>query len=163
MIQRIQTIFLFLAAACLVAMLFFPTWEKVSSEKSEVVTINAFQLTYESFEPMTGERTLISAKDAYYISILVVLAAGVALFSIFMYKNRLRQIQLGALNSLIVAGTMVALFLLTQKGQAMLEPTQKGNFLPGFYLPLCALFFNSLANRFIRRDEKLVRSADRIR
>jgi hypothetical protein len=33
----------------------------------------------------------------------------------------------------------------------------------GLYLPIAAMICNILANRFIRRDENLVRSADRMR
>jgi len=33
----------------------------------------------------------------------------------------------------------------------------------GIYLPLIALVFMVMANRAIKRDEKLVRSADRLR
>ena len=33
----------------------------------------------------------------------------------------------------------------------------------GTMLPMGGLIFNSLANRFIRRDEKLVRDSDRMR
>ena len=33
----------------------------------------------------------------------------------------------------------------------------------GLYLPGAAVIFNLIANRFIRKDEKLVRDSDRIR
>jgi hypothetical protein len=33
----------------------------------------------------------------------------------------------------------------------------------GLYLPAAAIICNLIANRFIRRDEKLVRDSDRIR
>jgi hypothetical protein len=40
---------------------------------------------------------------------------------------------------------------------------QHGQYLIGTYLPMGAMVCNLIANRFIRRDENLVRSADRLR
>jgi len=34
---------------------------------------------------------------------------------------------------------------------------------PGIYLPIVSVVFLVLANRFIMKDEKLIRSADRLR
>ena len=47
MIQRVQSIFLAMAAIAMGLMLFFPLWQKASIESSEVATLNAFYLTYE--------------------------------------------------------------------------------------------------------------------
>ena len=91
------------------------------------------------------------------------MAAGVALFSIFQYHDRLRQIKLGALNSLLMAGVVGSSFYFILKAEKMLGIGQQGQYLFGFYLGMVALLFNSLANRFIRKDEKLVRESDRIR
>ncbi len=163
MIQRVQSLFLFGVAAVMVAFLFFPIWQKYDPAQSEIVTVDVFKMTYESYSTETGERTLISEKDVFYISILAVLGAIVALYSIFQYTNRLRQIQLGALNSLFIAGSLGVAVYFILKADKVLAPDTPGSYLAGFYFPVIALFFNMLANRFIRRDEKLVRSADRIR
>jgi len=163
MIQRIQSLFLLVVSAVMMCMLFFPLWQKTDLNASEMATLDVFILKYEQYTPDTGERQLIWKRDVFYIAIVASLAALVALFSIFQFKNRLRQIQLGALNSLLIAVTMgISLYLIivTEK---TLAPEDQGNYLFGFYLPVIALFCNMMANRFIRRDEKLVRSADRIR
>lgn len=163
MIQRIQSIFLFLAAACMLAMVFFPLWQKIDYTQMEVATLDIFYMKYEKFSEGDATRELISAKNTYYIAILSGLVALVALFSIFQFKNRLLQIKLGALISLLILGLMVASVLVILKAEALLLPQQRGQYLIGFFLPLGALVFNFLANRFIRKDEMLVRSADRIR
>ena len=50
------------------------------------------------------------------------------------------------------------------RGQQEFAPDSMGQYmLPGFFLPAIAMVFNILANRFIRRDENLVRSVDRLR
>ncbi len=157
MIQRVQSIFLLITAIVMVAIFFLPLWDKTGSEGDQYLLLSAISLTYQE----NGE--LILQKDTFYIALLSGLAAIVALFSVFQYKNRLRQTQLGALNSLLMGGTLGLTYYYTTKANAMLEPNIQGNFLTGFYIIAVGLFFNLLANRFIRRDEKLVRSADRIR
>ncbi len=157
MIQRVQSIFLLLTAIAMICVILLPLWEKTSSEGDEFISLTAIEMIYMD----RGEIAL--QKDTFYIGLLAGLAALVALFSIFQFRNRLRQIQLGALNSLLMGGSLGLTYYYTTKANALLEPNIQGNFLPGFYIIAAGLFFNLLANRFIRKDEKLVRSADRIR
>ena len=94
---------------------------------------------------------------------LAALSVIVALFEIFQYRNRLNQIKIGAINALIMAGALIACLYFTYKGQTELLPEIRGNYVFGVFFPLGAMLFNSLANRFIKKDEQLVRSVDRIR
>lgn len=162
MIQRIQSIFLLLVAVILVATLFMPIWTKVDPSAMEEVDMNSFKVVYYSVSEQ-GMRTVMATQDAHWIAVLLILGAAIALFSIFQYKNRLRQMQLASLNSLVMGGAFVLCYSYSTKANELLAPQQLGTFLTGFYLIGVALLFNLLANRFIRRDEKLVRSADRIR
>ncbi|MFY0607859.1 MAG: DUF4293 domain-containing protein [Cyclobacteriaceae bacterium] len=162
MIQRIQSVFLLLVAIVMVTTLFLPMWAKFDPEVMEVATLNAFQLVYASVDE-AGNETVMAVTDTYIISGLALLGAAIALFSIFQFKNRLRQIQLGALNSLVMGGCLGVTYYYTTKGEQMLGQETLGNFQMGFYIIAAALFFNSLANRFIRKDDRLVKSADRIR
>ena len=91
------------------------------------------------------------------------MAAAVALISISKYKNRLTQIKLGALNSLLIAGAMGTSLYFTMNSEKIIDPAVQGSYQIGFFMPVAALIFNLIANRFIRRDEKLVRSVDRLR
>lgn len=165
MIQRIQSIFLLIVAICMGLMLALDIWQKVSITDNEIVELNAYFLThYELGETQAAPPPdVIEQKATWYIAILSSLAAVVALYSIFRYDNRLTQIKLGALNSLLIGATLVACLLLSMQGDQMLAAGTDGTYLPGFYLPAVALIFNMLANRFIRKDEALVRSADRFR
>jgi len=162
MIQRIQSVFLLLAAAVMITTLFLPLWAKFDSGAMEVARLNSFQLVYASVDD-AGNETIMAVTDTYAISILAILGAVIALFSIFQFKNRMNQIKLGALNSLIMGGCLMASYYYSTKGDQLLVTDTIGNFQPGFYIIAAALLFNSLANRFIRKDDRLVRSADRIR
>jgi len=161
MIQRIQSVFLLIMALVMLSILFFPIWVKGSTETGEMVVLSAFQLTFKDIS--TDPARIISTYDTFYIAILCVLSAGVAIFSIFQYKNRLNQIKLGALNSLLIGGVVLCNYLFSDKGTDMIAADEPANFKIGFFLPVLALLFNSLANRFIRRDEKLVQSTNRMR
>ena len=162
MIQRIQSILLLLSAIAMGLMLFFPLWQKVSIDPPEEARLDAFHLSYDVLSPATGSKQSI-LKNTFYIALLGSLSAVISLYSIFQYKNRLRQIQLGSLNSLLIGMTLGLLMYFVLKAETLLEPTRQGNYLLGFYLPLASLRCNFTANRFIRKDEKLIKSMDRIR
>ncbi|MFK7952639.1 MAG: DUF4293 domain-containing protein [Ekhidna sp.] len=167
MLQRIQSVFMFFAAASMVAMLFFPLWEKSDSNPDEALReyaiMDAFTLRYERHNTETGEVELLGTQNTILLSIGAILSAGVMLFSISRFKNRLTQVKLNALFSLLVAGVLGGTYYYITKANALFDVNIQGIILVGFYFPVVAMFNNFLANRFIRKDEKLVRSADRIR
>lgn len=163
MLQRIQSVLLFFTALFMLAILYFPIWEKADVEKNEKVTLSSLSLVYDKVDIESKEVNVISEQWTGYIAILAVLAAAVAFYSIFRYDNRLFQIKLGALNSLLMGGAIGTSVYFSLEAESIIAPGVRGDYLTGFYLGVAALLFNSMANRFIRKDEKLVRSADRIR
>jgi hypothetical protein len=71
------------------------------------------------------------------------------------------QIKLGALNSLVMAGSLMALVWFATQ---LIKSNQiAGEYGLSLWMPAGAMVSNMIANRFIRRDEKLVRDSDRIR
>ena len=157
MIQRAQTVFLFLIGIGMGVCLSMPSWQKegIPGERAELTAID---LTY----ARAGAE--VSSTPTFYIAILALLAAGIAFYSIFQYRNRLQQIKLGALNSLVMAALLgCQMYFATQVGEKLFEPTVQGKYTTGIYAVILALVCNMIANRFIRRDERLVRSADRMR
>ncbi|MES2731156.1 MAG: DUF4293 domain-containing protein [Bacteroidota bacterium] len=157
MIQRVQTIFLFLIAVGMGVCLFSTSWQKIGQSGDKAV-LTAFNLEFQK------AGAVVSTTPTFYIAILAVLAAGVALYSIFQYRNRLLQIKLGALNSLVMAGLLgCMMYFSTQVGEKLLNAATQGKYDVGIYAVILALVCNMVANRFIRRDEQLVRSADRMR
>jgi len=157
MIQRIQSVFLGLIAILMTLFLFLPIWKKVDTQSGEHLTINALGMLH-----MKGE-TVISEKGAIYIFILAFFAVIISVISLLNYRNRSRQILLNLINSLLIAISTVASALLISDAEKILLPGTSGSFQVGLFLPVAALVCNLLANRFIRKDENLVRSSDRIR
>ncbi len=158
MIQRVQTIFLSLIVLLMIATLFTRGWHKTAEDSDARAELTAFQLTYQP-----GDQAPPRQETTIYIALLALAAAALATYEIFSYRNRMRQMKLGALNSLLMAGVVASILLLARRGENFLEPEQMGSYGPALYLTMVALGCNVLANRFIRRDEQLVRSADRFR
>ena len=163
MIQRIQSVFLLLITIAMLCFLFLPIWSKTDASGQEYV-INAFSLAATNAASTSGAASATISKSTIVIAVLAILAALVALYEIFQYKNRLTQMKLGFLNTLLLAGLMGSCFYyVSYVGEATVKASGRGEYEAGFYLPLLALALNALANRFIRRDEQLVRSVDRLR
>lgn len=169
MIQRVQTIFLFLIVVAMGIALANPLWEKTGRQTSERASLTALQYTEQQTIPQqpgvpssTSPTTTISS--VWYLGLLLALVGLSSLYAIFQYRNRLTQTGLCAVNALMLTAIMgIVLYRTLYAGQAYGNAADQGEFLPGFYAIIAALVFNALANRFIRRDEKLVRGSDRIR
>lgn len=157
MIQRIQTLFLFLIAVAMGVALANPLWEKLGASPSEMAHLTALQYTYQQ-----GVTTYVDM--VWYLTLLIALVGLLATYAIFQYRNRLTQTALCAVNALMLTAIMgIILYKTLYAGKQYGNPADQGNFLLGFYAIIAALVFNALANRFIRRDEKLVRGSDRLR
>lgn len=153
--QRIQTVFLAIVVLSMVATIFFPIWIYQAD------TANAHVL-YALHYTVKENGVANTQYFPYSITaILAIAAATLAITSIGKYKNRLLQRKLGAMNSLFMAGTVAsAVYFAIQLIKVHPTPGQYGI---AMYLPVVAVIANFLANRFISRDEKLVRDSDRLR
>ncbi|MEC8679848.1 MAG: DUF4293 domain-containing protein [Bacteroidota bacterium] len=161
MIQRIQTIFLFLYIAALISTFFFPVWQKISfndqtNEVDVIVTGHVSSVIYDK----AGEAIIY---DNFWVGGFIIIACIVAAMSIFSFKNRLTQIKLGTLNSLFTSLLVIYYLYEIFYNIDYVDIKDKISFLISFYLIFLAIFFNFLANRFIRKDELLVRESERIR
>lgn len=156
MIQRVQSIFLFLIGACMIGMLFTPIWTKTGLE-GEAARLSVVSLTYKT-------QTAAGTISTVYVGILCVIAMILAYTSLFSFKNRMLQIKLNLANSLVMVSIMACCaYLISYQGERMLGISTKGTVGFGLFLPAISLVLNMLANRFIWKDEKLVRSSNRLR
>jgi len=93
-------------------------------------------------------------------TLLFAISAVVALYTIFKYKKRNIQQLLNWLN-IVINFTLLGIFvyrMLNSPGESFIS--EKG---VGVFAPVLSIVFLFLANKAIRRDEKLVKSADRLR
>lgn len=152
--QRMQTIFLIITALCMALMVLFPIWT-ASGEAEEKML---FPLHY---TVKTGDIRHTVYFPYALCALLAVAAATVAVIEIGKFKDRLLQLKLGALNSLLMVGSLgSAVYFAIQQIQLN---QAAGHYGLGMWLPAVGMVSNLVANRFIRRDEKIVRNSERIR
>lgn len=152
--QRIQTVFLAIAILSLVSSIFLPIWvHQEASGKTHVLYALHYSTTENGIQSATYFPYSVTA-------MLAIAAATLAFVEIGKYKDRLLQMKLGALNSLFMAGTIGAAVLFANQ---MFETFKGGSYGLGLWVPGVAVICNLVANRFIRRDEKLVRDSERLR
>ncbi|RIV22214.1 DUF4293 family protein [Fibrisoma montanum] len=157
MIQRVQTIFLFLITVAMGVALANPIWQKSGGSAVETAQLTALQ-----YSQQTGLTNVIT--PLWYLGLLMALVGIIALYAIFQFRNRLLQTGLCAINALLLTAIMgIILYRALYAGKEYGNPADQGTFLLGFYAVIAALLFNALANRFIRRDEKMVRDSNRLR
>lgn len=158
MLQRIQTLLLALVAVAMLAVTALPMWEKNSATLNESVKLTSFAL--EHFKATVS----VGSSNTMVIAILAIISACIAAFSITQYKKRMLQMTLGLINSILIAIVLGYTFYQVFKvGIPMFEPEKPGSYEAGFIAVAVAFLCNMIANRFIRRDEMLVKSADRMR
>lgn len=146
-----------------------PIWQKTGSLPNEMAQLTALEYSQQQTPPLqpgvppvTSPTTFIT--PVWYLGLLMGLVGVVALVALFQYRNRLLQTALCAVNALLLTAVMgIILYRTLYAGKEYGNPEDQGDFLPGFYAVIAALVFNALANRFIRRDEKLVRDSNRLR
>lgn len=166
MIQRVQTLLLLGVALCMGLVLAYPIWFEQNIDQTQGMIMTAFNTEVVDFGGTINQGeddTIVSTSANWYIAILAIISGLIALISIFQFKNRLNQMKLGALNALLMAATLGISYYNIFQYEASFSPTTQGNISLGFYLPAFAMLLNILSNRFIRKDEKLVKSVDRIR
>jgi len=159
MIQRVQTIFLFLVAVAMLLVTYFPIWSQVNTEQTETLTLTAWNITHLE----VASNTIVEETSTLYIGALAILAALIALYSLSQYRTRTKQMFLNMINSLVMVINLGIIVYLTYSYNIDFNPTASGAFMIGFYCIIIAMIFNIVANRFIRKDEMLVKSVDRIR
>ena len=146
MIQRIQSIFLFLAS---------------------LATFGLFGLPFASTpDAIAGSTifgdTLYNLQDHIGLLVLFGLGGLLALVAIFLFKNRKLQLNLGRFALIAnVIGLILAIVLYYNDSGTLgaVDPNDEA----GLYMPFIAVVFLGLALRFISKDEKLVKSMDRLR
>ena len=164
MIQRVQTLFLLGVIISMALIVIFPIWEKADTEAGVKYAIDAFYVQeFQKAEDGSDLWELEESKPIFYLAGLGGVVCLVALFSIFQFKKRTMQIKLGALNAFLMMAFIAIATYFIYEGENKIGLNIGGDFKTGYFLPLAAMILNSLANRFVKKDEKLIRSVDRIR
>ena len=143
MIQRIQTLFLAIAAGLLISMFFVPMVRFTGSDTTIPFVAVAM------------------AKGFTLTTIFQIVCAVLSVVTIFTYKNRIRQIRLCNLNTLILISYQVILAIYFFQRNTKLG--EDALFTVPCIFPICAAILTFIAMRYIARDEALVMASTRLR
>jgi hypothetical protein len=158
MIQRIQSIFLLLASG------------SIASLFSKFMALGQVKHGEVSASPALSDR-LFTISDDIGLVVGAAVAAGIFGGAIFLFKNRPLQIKLAQVANLLSGGLLAYGYWLFSKAAALVQPeTVNGTsaateigYGTGIAAPILAMVLSLVAIRFIKKDENLVRSADRLR
>lgn len=159
MIQRIQSIYLLIAAIATIILIFIPIG---------YITTDEFYYVFNAFVVKLN----IAEKSVYmstvYIALLLGISSILSIAAIFMYKDRKNQTKVVYANMLIfLIAVLVMIYvypdiIFVRKG--LMNPDDYFNF--NYWILACMIpgaLGLYLANRAIKKDEEKVKAADRLR
>ena len=145
MIQRIQTIFLVLTAVVFSALFKIPL---ATSDRP------AAQFLSDQVFDINDHPALLAISG---------LGAIAALITVFLFKNRKTQMKFCYLIVILAILLPILAYFLFTNEPARADTSVNVYYQLGMFLPVSAVLFAFLANYFIRKDDKLVKSMDRLR
>lgn len=154
--QRIQTLYLILVILLMTAGILLPSAEFFNAEKNI-----SYLLDSRGIIEMTEQGTASKLASTNPLTFLFGLILFVATFCIFKFQDRKKQFRLATINTILILIYIIAfvVFVFYAKNKLGADISLK---IPAV-LSVIALIFSYLAMRGISKDEKLVRSLDRLR
>jgi|SRR5690606_33625317 len=157
MIQRIQTIWLFLASGTLLLLFLFPYLQFFDNfgVAMAVKVTGIYQ----------GISTGVVQTESFILqTIATVLIALIPLFTIFNFRDRKKQLQLSYINVVVIILFGVWLYFTASDAVANFDKSiHLENIGIGALLVPLSVVFLALAVKGIRKDQKLIKSVDRLR
>lgn len=141
MIQRIQSIYLLLAVVA----------------GYEIISLPLYKATL-----VSGTVNTFLATESLPIFAISIVAGLLAFITIFLFKNRKLQMKLATLGLLLSAG-LIALVVYMFSTFGKTPEVAKTSYSWGALLPIAMFILFILALVNIRKDEKLIKSLDRLR
>lgn len=141
MIQRIQSLWLIVAAA---------------------IAFATYKLTLYTGKAADGTQRIFDLANNFFMVIVIVAVGLLALISIALFKKRKLQFRLAVFGVLLSIGFLFLEYLKVEqfkKDNAVVT----GSYQIGALLPILLVILFWLAARGVYRDEKLVKSMDRLR
>jgi hypothetical protein len=141
MIQRIQSVWLLLAAIC---------------------AFITYTLILYSGTLADGSQVLFALGDHFLLVALIIALGILCLITIFVFKNRKLQLKLTIFAIVLALGYLALQYFSIEqfkKDNAIVT----GSYQVAALLPILILIFLIMAARGINKDEKLVKSLDRLR
>jgi len=150
MIQRIQSLYLLIAGIIVLVMYKMPV--AVFTGSDLIYNLYACHILH----PSTGASVI----NVVPMAVLPVLSMFLSFFALLKFKNRSFQMKLGKLNIIVLVALLAVQVIYFIRIEQLIG---EGN--PGFsaIVPLVSILLILMANKAIKKDDNLVKSADRIR
>lgn len=153
MIQRKQSLFLFIGAVVMALLYFFPIAEFM-------VANTDYYFNYIEIASVAGNSKKV-VSNTYPVTVLLSLVIGISIITIFLFKNRNLQMRLTTINMLLKVGFLILIvFYIYEIGDAF---ESKHYLQLSFVFPLIALILDFMAYKGIQKDMNIIKSYDRIR
>ncbi|MBD3748266.1 MAG: DUF4293 domain-containing protein [Sphingobacteriales bacterium] len=155
MIQRIQSVYLFLASLAIYLLFLFPiaNLSTATGAKKKKIMITGV------YETINGQ---VAQTESFTLLMIATVMIGIVpIVLIFLYKNRKRQLTL--VYTAVIVFIAYSFWISQTVKSASGTILQISDYGIGAGLTSVAVLFLILAGRGIQRDEKLVKSADRLR
>ncbi len=154
--QRIQTVYFVLIIILMIASIILPNASFFNPE-----TLQTYKLDARGVVELNNNGDAVDIVGKNPIMIIFGIILFLTTYAIAAYKNRRKQIRMATINLflLIVYVLVLAAYIYVAKDKLNVEVSV---LYPASF-PLISLILNYLAMRGIAKDEKLVRSMDRLR
>ena len=155
MIQRIQSFYLFLIAVLSGFLLTGSVLDFIDKKGSGI------KVAFTEIIKSTGGQGIEVLEKLLPLTILIIIIPVFSLMTIFLYKNRKVQLRLALVLIILTATQLIAFVHVSLSVISKFE----AHLIPGFkmIIPVLMLILSVLAYRGIRKDERLVKSYDRLR
>lgn len=156
MIQRIQSVFFLIVVILGAVFSFVPVLTFSQGDGAFLMT--AYKTINVATESVVSNNMGVGVLQGIVILLSLVI--------ILMFKNRGLQMKIGKLNILLLALQIAAIVMYSDAAKTAIN-TAPGEVSVGFgfgaVVPVISLILTYLGIRFIKKDDELVRSADRLR
>ncbi len=154
MIQRIQTVYLFLSAVVLGMVFAFPLAELLVNDKF------LFIFKYRGLYEIKGNQEILSI-DSFPLAILFTINLVITVATIFLYKKRSLQMRLCIINMLLLLASPGVIYYYIAVAFSSFKAVVDYSLFA--LMPVISAILTYMAYRGVRKDELLIMSMDRIR
>jgi len=145
MIQRKQSIWLFIAALLNAGVFYFDLYRAHMNANGADIIMP------------------LRVADHFPSLLIALLMTALPFISIFMFGNRKQQIRMSFGGILAIVAFITLLMFRVTSLDKLIPPPTSGTYWIGSVLPVISVVFMFMAIAGIRRDDKLVKSVDRLR
>lgn len=157
MIQRLQSVFLFLTFIITGILFFLPVIQLEIPQNN--TDIHSFFLFYTTQYIQAGDPPVFITYN-WFSMVLNIIITGLAFFTIFLYKKPLLQLRMCLVNIILMIGLVI---LVTVQAYNIVKPVGIWHIELGFCFPIIGIILTWLAMRGIIKDISILKSYDRIR